>query len=245
MGVQAAWINPSIEAFMSRVRPKTVFERSQRIVLAAGAVFLLTFGILPLSEAGGPQPPRGSWETSIAWSKLCFDAPYVRQIMEGGLSESLAAAQTVEACYTYVSMPAEPAGSMIAALGVLQAQALNRTLLIAVFPLQAVMNTDPGYLLFQDGTRIKLAYLSRNACDKTGCYARAELSEDLLERIKVAKALSFGTEDVRGHLHSIPLDWYGFTEVFRAAPAINDSHIVDRRLTAKVALRRKFLDFIQ
>jgi hypothetical protein len=42
--------------------------------------------------------------------------------------------------------------------------------------------------------RIKLTFLPDGTCRASGCYARAELSERLLERIKAADALSYGIE---------------------------------------------------
>jgi invasion protein IalB len=77
---------------------------------------------------------------------------------------------------------------------VLQAPALDRTVLVALLPPHKTIAPKPSYLLFQDDTPIKLTFLPDGTCQASGCYARAELVRDLLERIKAADAVSSGIE---------------------------------------------------
>lgn len=196
---------------MSRIAPKTVFACPTRWLLAAGALFVLTSGAPIAAKA---QPAESGPATQNVWAKLCFDAPITQSIAESGSLNTPAASHTEQACYTYVDIRDEPTGIRLGSIGVLQVQALNRTLLIALLPLHATMMPEPGYLLFQDGIRIKLTFLPGDTCGVLGCYARAELSESLLERIKAAEAVSFGM----GPTISIPLAWRGFPKAFAGAP---------------------------
>jgi invasion protein IalB len=184
---------------MSRVWPESVFARSRRLVFAAGALFIL---ITSAPIAGKAQLVEDSWRTSNAWSKLCFDVLKLSAVSE-----------TMKVCHTYVDIRDQPTGIRVGSIGVMQVHALKRTLFIAMLPLDATMNHEPGDLLFDDGTRIKLGFVppspfahgSRIACGHVGCYLRAELSESLLERLKAAKALSFGRDDIGGRPPSIRL----------------------------------------
>jgi hypothetical protein len=190
---------------MSRVALKRVFARSSRPLLAAGALFLLAYG-----TDGG--------RATQSWRQFCFADVYVHvsEMEKTGLSslsiavippEARLLGETVEACY------ARPLGI----IGVLQAPALDRTVLLALLPLHTTMMPEPR---MHEPTRIKLTFLPDGTCRASGCYARAELSESLVARIKAADALSFGTEiPVMVRTISTPLAWRGFPEEFTGAQA--------------------------
>jgi invasion protein IalB len=151
----------------------------------------------------------------------------------------------VEACYTYAAIRDQPTGILMGIIGVLQAPALDRTLLIALLPLPEGLPPEPGYILFQDGSRIKLSYLRPgNTCDASGCYARAELSASPVDRISTAEALSFGNEDVTGRSLSVALACCGFAKAFAGTPVHANAYDKTQRGIVKTLLR-KFLDFIQ
>jgi invasion protein IalB len=231
----------STGALMSRVLPKAA--RSIRLLFAAGALLILASGA-PI--AGKAQAVEGNRGAQNVWSKLCFDAP-IGQSNTGSASPAApAASQTVEACYTYVYMYIrdQPTDIPIGIIGVLHAPALDRILLVALLPLDYLLPSEPGYLVFQDGSRIKLSYLGRDACDHSGCYAKAELSESLLEHIKTAKALSFGNEYVTGRSLSVALACCGFAEAFAGAPVPACAHDEMQRGIVEVLVRR-FHEFIQ
>ena len=138
----------------------------------------------------------------------------------------------------------QPTGIRLGSIGVLQVQALKRTLLVALLPLHATMMPEPGHLLFQDGTRIKLTFLPDGTCRASGCYARAELSESGLERIKAADAVSFGIEiPVMGRKISTPLAWRGLPEEITGAPATSAQD--ERQRWIRTYLPPALSDFLQ
>jgi invasion protein IalB len=177
---------------MSRVSQTGVFARSTRLLLAAGAVFVLAFGTLP-PVTGNAQSVDGTYRTQSVWVKLCFDAPYARSNAESGSSKSPAQSETAKACFTYMEERDEPTGMVADVIGVLNAEALHRTILVAFLRGDVALSPE-RYLAFP-GTHIKLSYLHYpETCDASGCYARAELSQTQLEQMKTAKAMtmSFG-----------------------------------------------------
>src|SRR5262249_12437756 len=96
----------------------------------------------------------------------------------------------------------------------------------------------------QEGVRIKLSLLPHDTCDVSGCYARAELPESLLERIRTATALSYGGDDVTGRSLYVPLACCRFAEAFAGEPVSASSHDETQRRVVEV-LVRKFHEFIQ
>jgi invasion protein IalB len=151
----------------------------------------------------------------------------------------------MEVCYTYVDIRDPPTGIRIGSIGVLQAEALKRTVLIGLFPLHATAMPEPGYLLLQDGTRIKFTSLPGSPCGALGCFARADLSESLLSRIKAAQTLSFGIEDViSGRPVSTPLACCGFAEAVAGAPVDANAYDATQLWITKY-LRQTLPVFIQ
>jgi hypothetical protein len=215
---------------LSRVPPKCAFTRSTRLLSAAGALFLLAYG----TDAS---------RATQSWRQFCFADVYVHvsELEKTGLSslsiavippEARLLGETVEACYTH------PLGI----IGVLQAPALDRTVLVALLPLHTTI--EPNDLLFQDATGIKLTFLPDGTCRASGCYARAELSESLLERIEAADAVSFGIEiPVMGRMISTPLAWRGFPEEFTGAPAASAQD--ERQRWIRTYLPPALSDFLQ
>jgi Invasion associated locus B (IalB) protein len=203
---------------MSRVWPTIVFARSTHLLFAAGALFLLAYGT------------DGSRATQSYLRTVCFaerppEAPAAGEIVEACYSQVCIA----DACYTYP---------------VLNAPALDRTVLIALLPPHYTIAAKPSYRLCQDGTRIKLTFLPDGTCRASGCYARAELSESLLERIEAADAVSFGIEiPVMGRTISTPLAWRGFPEEFTGAPATSAQD--ERQRWIRTYLPPALSDFIQ
>jgi invasion protein IalB len=205
-------------------------------------LFILAYATL--YPATGIAPPvESSQGTLNAWSKLCFDAPTAQSGAASGSPKAPAAGETVEVCYTYVAMRNQPTGILVGIIGVLHAPALKKTVLIALLPLFMAMPSEPGYLLFEDGSRIKLSYPPA-ACDQPGCFGTAELSQDLLERIEAAKALAFGNEVCCTYSYSVPLQCCGFTEAFGGTPVDSNAQDEMQRRVIDV-LVRKFHDFIQ
>jgi invasion protein IalB len=208
----------------------TVVARSIRLQFATGALFILTSGTLQ-PVTGIAQPADGGLTIWNTWNKVCFDAPYTQPIAGSGSPKLPAASQTVEACYTYAVIRERHYLDLVYIIGMLHVPALNKSILVDIS--RRPLGSEPGYLLFRDGSRIKLSNLEHDTCDHSWCYARAEVSDDLLERIKAAAALSFG-----------PLPCCGFAEAFAGQPVHPSVHDEMQRKIIEFLVRR-FHDFIQ
>ncbi len=175
------------------------------------------------------------------WIKLCFSV----KSPDGAAQLTQLATAAIEACYTYVSIRDQPTNITIGYIGVLQIQALDRNLLVALLPLGSAMPPEPGFIRLDGNTRIKLAYLIPDTCDQAGCHARAELTEDLIDKMKAAKEISFGNLDIfSGRELTIPLSCCSFAQAFDGAPLpIEAKNETQRRM--QEALQRRFMDFIR
>src|SRR5262249_44214423 len=127
---------------MSRASPKAVFARSTRLLSAAAALFLLASGT-PWALAGHAQPVEGNQSTQNAWCKLCFDATNAQSSVGSRSPKEPVASQAAEVCYTYVEIRDQQYGVSLGIIGVLQAPALDRTLLIALLPICQILPPEP------------------------------------------------------------------------------------------------------
>jgi hypothetical protein len=225
---------------MSKVSPK----RSIRYLFGAGALFILAYGTLQ-PATGMAQPADGSRVIQSAWNKLCFNAPYAQSDAETGLSKQSETIEIVRACFTYTVESDEPTAIHPGIIGVLQASALDRIVLVVFLGSSEVFpRTDAGYLHFPDGAPINLLTLGPYACDASGCYARAELSSNLLEQIKAAKALTFEEHTILGGAVPYPLACCGFAEAF-AGQSVHPSAYDEMRRRIIGVLVTRFHDFMQ
>ncbi len=148
-----------------------------------------------------------------------------------------------EACFTHVAIRDQSYDITFGYFGVLQIQALNRHVLIALLPLGSAMPPEPGYIRLDGNMRIKLAYLILDTCDQSGCYAKAEMSQALVDRMKAAKEISFGN-DPWGQELLIPLSCCSFAEAFDGAPLPMEAQN-ERQGRMKEFLQRRLMDFIR
>jgi hypothetical protein len=160
------------------------------------------------------------------WTKLCFDVPNTEPEEKGQLAHDADRKGSTIACFTYAELrarqiyirpklPEEPESVSLGHLGVLQMQGTGRSYVVAIFPLDA----NPWELdIWVDGiAQLKLGY-PEPACDTAGCFARAEIPQAFLERIKMAKSISLGAQSVWRHYGSIPLPCCSFGAALDSAP---------------------------
>jgi hypothetical protein len=233
----------AVGALMSRVAPKRVFACSIRLLFAAGALFMVAYGTLQ-PVRGTTQSVFGSQKVQSTWIKLCFDAAYGQSSAGSGSAKPPAASEIVEACFTYMEERDEPTGMVADVIGVLNAEVLHRTVLVAFLRGDEALSPE-RYLAFP-GTHIKLSYLQYpETCDASGCYARAELSQNQLQQMKTAKAMtmSFGN-GLHGGSIITPRACCRFAEAFAGAPVPDGAHDHAQREIVEV-LVHKFHDFIQ
>ena len=187
--------------------------------------------------AGEAARPNGE-----GWKKLCFDAPAGGAGGKESASQNAAAGGGVQACYTYAVVRDPPTQIFIGIYGVLQIQPAGKSFLIALLPLYSAMPPTPGYIQLDGTEQIQLSYFEHTTCDQSGCYARAEIPAPLLDRMKNAKAISFGAVDVTGRDRAVPLPCCAFAAAFdgTAVPAEAKD---DMQRQIQEALFRRFADF--
>ena len=174
------------------------------------------------------------------WIKLCFDVPNAGTEDKGGPAQKVTGKERAEACYTYSTISDYPETPPASLLGILQTKAPSRNFLIILLPVVPVLPDDLGYLQLDGSERIKVEHLAGGTCDRSGCYLRAEMTQELLDRMKTAKAISLRAPD--STVSPAPLPCCGFGAVLDGAPVPAEAQDETQRKIQEV-IRRRFADF--
>jgi invasion protein IalB len=177
------------------------------------------------------------------WEKLCFDISR-RDGNEPSLGAS--AGKRGEACYTYTEVRDWKSDLALAYIGVLETKEPGRRVVASLFPHFGITPRDPGLIelswgWFLNHREIKLAYLPPQACDP-GCYARADISEQLLDRLMSATYMSFRVPEGMERQHFL-VPCCGFGGALNGppmAPADQD----EKQRKIQESLRRHFAGFM-
>jgi invasion protein IalB len=181
------------------------------------------------------------------WEKLCFDVSPGRGKRDGNEpSQETTAGKRSEACYTYTEVRDWKSDATLAYIGVLETKEPGRRVVASLFPNFSITPRDPGLIQldwgwFLNHWEIKLAYLAPQACD-VGCYARADMSEQLLDRLVSATHISFRRSEGMEKQHFL-VPCCGFGGALNGAPvAPADQDEKQRKI--QESLRQHFADFM-
>ncbi len=217
--------------------------------------FKAVFDGTPVVVGGKYDEPRYIQETLLRrfadftrkdWEKLCFDvSPAGRKRDVTGPTPEAATGKRSEACYTYTEVRDRKMDAALAYIGVLETKEPARRVVAALYPHFGVTPRDPGTIEVQRGwymdrAEIKLAYLPPPACDP-GCYARADMPEPLLDRLKSATYISFRRMLVAESGNLVPC--CGFSAALNSTP-VALGELDDRQHRIQESLRQRFADFM-
>jgi invasion protein IalB len=184
------------------------------------------------------------------WEKLCFDVAPDRQRLEGTAPTLEATAvERSKACYTYTEVRDWQLRLPLALIGVLEIKQPGKRVVAALFPHFGITPRDPGsiqfswegYVDYSNMTEIKLAYLQPRACDP-GCYAQADMPDQLLDQLKSANFISYRLIEERERRNTMPC--CGFSAALNGAPVASEAQDETQREIQEV-LRQHFADLMQ
>lgn len=189
-----------------------------------------------------------STKASGGWTKLCATVSAAGKKTTTGRGGPSPASKSVVTCYTYAEIRDHSGQILMGILGVLEFQPGAKSVLAMLLPLSGALPPDPGYVELDGTERIDLTYLARDGCDQSGCYGRADMTQELRNRMKSAKSVAYGTSirtgpNTKRDGPSFAVPCCGFGIAFDGSPTPVELQNEGQRKILEL-LRRRLADFI-
>jgi invasion protein IalB len=191
-------------------------------------------GKAPAAPAAGQQAAAG--EKPDIWYKLCIDVPVPEPTKPGEQSKQQKPEdmKKVNVCLTQVDVRDNATAILIGKIAVRQVAGQDKPQMLTMLPLQSAL--PPGVLVkIDDKEPFRLAYTT---CDRSGCYAEANIEPAIVDQMKAGKQIAFLGIDVTGRALSVPLPLEGFAKAFDGQPVPVDKYNEDQRKIAEIIKTR-------